>query len=152
MSEQIQCDNCGHTVVPLPDSSCPICDRLISLPDDSGESSTEQDAGPGPLHFLARSGDDQSKLDWGSKAPYALIVLINILCFQVEGLGEGVFIVSFVAVLLSIYCTRVFYRGLSELAAHWSPGNPFWEGFARTTVALLASSVIAALGYIFLGD
>jgi hypothetical protein len=125
---------------------------LISLPDDSDDSNIEQDAGPTPIHFWARGGDDQSRLAWGSKAPYALIVLMNILCFQIEGLGESVFIVSFVAVLLSIYCTRVFNRGLSELAAHWSPGNPFWEGFARTTLALLASGIIAALGYIFLGD
>ncbi|NQV31862.1 MAG: hypothetical protein HQ515_04165 [Phycisphaeraceae bacterium] len=147
MQQETQCDNCGHMVVPLPDSSCPVCDRLIILPDDQGESETDASGGPTPLHFVARHADDQSKLTWGSRAPYALIVLINLISFQFEGLGERTFTVSFVAVLMSIYCTRVFYRVLSELAANWSPGNPFWEGFLRTTMALSLSVVIAALGY-----
>jgi hypothetical protein len=147
MLQETQCDNCGNRVVPLPDRSCPVCDRLMSLPEEPEDLDGDEGGGPTPLHFLARHADDESKLAWGSKAPYALIVLINLVCFQVEGLGEPVFMVSFVATLMSIYCTRVFYRVLSELAANWSPSNPFLEGFLRTTMALSFALVIAMLGY-----
>ena len=149
MTQRIQCDNCGHRVVPLPDSSCPVCDRLILLPDDTDEPDVEENTGLNPLHFVARCTDDQAKLTWGRSVPYVVILLINIICFQFEGLGERVFTVSAVAVLMSIYCTRAFYRGLSELAARWSPDNAFWEGVARTALALGGSMIIAALGYAF---
>lgn len=149
MAQETQCDNCGERVVPLPDQSCPVCDRLILLPDDLDESDMEENMGPTPLHFVARCTDDHARLRWGSSMPYGVILLINIICFQFEGGGERVFIVSGVAVLMSIYCTRAFYRGLSELAARVSPQNAFWEGAVRTTLALVVTGVIAAIGSVF---
>lgn len=149
MPEHLECDNCGNRVVPLPDNSCPVCDRLICLPDsDDDDSSADQRTGPSPLHFLARCQDDETKLTWGSWTPYALLVLINVICFQFDA-GQRVFVISFAAALLSVYCTRVFYRGLSELAAHLSPNSPFWEGFIRTLLSFLACGLIVLVGSLF---
>ena len=151
MSEHLECDNCGNRVVPLPDNSCPVCNRLICVPDDDDDSHAGQSTGPTPLHFLARGQDDQTQLTWGSWTPYGLLVLINVVYYQFGGASNRVFIISFTAALLSVYCTRVFYRGLSELAAHLSPNSPFWEGFARTVLSFLACGIIVLVGSLLFG-
>ena len=141
--ERVECRNCGREVIPLgEDHSCPICDRLIIIADDS----EDDDTGVIPEQDIPPQSKTEDMMGWGLKAPYGVIIITNAISFCIKGLGDKVFVGSFVVVCLSVYFGRVFIVGFDDFASQCAPESQFWRGFVRTSLALLLSVVVACVG------